>query len=272
MRWISSLILKASSPRLGREITTSPLPKETHSLYDTTPMAQRDPWEREYQHPLLVSMGDEPQRALLDCLKHLRRKEGLVIRGARVLDLGSGVGKNTIYLASQGADAVGIELSQTAVDISNNRAREQRVRVTFQRGNIGKPLPFNDASFDLLLDIMSSNSLNQKEREMYLHESNRVLKPGGHMIVRALCKDGDKNAQALLKIRPGRERDTYVMPEMDLTERVFTREDFLSTYAPYFTVLELEKKTNYARVNGKQFKRNYWLAMFKRAETHGQNP
>jgi hypothetical protein len=58
---------------------------------------------------------------------------------------------------------------------------------------------------------------------------------------------------------------------MDLTERVFTREDFLSTYSPYFTVLDLEKKTNYARVNGRQFKRNYWLAMLMRPKTNAQN-
>lgn len=228
-------------------------------------MAQRDPWEREYQNPQLVSMGDEPQRALLDCLKHLRRKEGLQIEGARVLDLGSGVGKNAIHLAKLGAHVVGIELSQAAIDISKQRAADSRVDVDFRRGNIGKAYPFEDASFDLILDIMSSNSLNEKERATYLEESHRVLKPGGHMVYRGLCKDGDKNARELLKRNPGRERDTYVMPGMELTERVFTRDDFVKTYAPFFTVLEMEKRTNYARVGDRQFKRNYWLAMLARA-------
>jgi SAM-dependent methyltransferase len=227
-------------------------------------MAQRDPWEREYQNPLLVSMGDEPQRALLDCLKHLRRKEGLTVNGARVLDLGSGVGKNAIHLAKLGSDVHAIEISQTAIDIAKERARNEKTDVDFIRGSIGKNYPFEDASFDLILDIMSSNSLNEKERETYLRESCRVLKPGGLMIVRGLCKDGDKNAQALLKMRPGKERDTYVMPEMDLTERVFTRDDFTAAYSPYFAILDLEKKTNYARVGDRQYKRNYWLAMLKK--------
>jgi SAM-dependent methyltransferase len=228
-------------------------------------MAQRDPWEREYQNPVLVSMGDEPQKALLECLKHLRRKEGLVIDGARVLDLGSGVGKNAIHLAKLGADVTGIELSQTALDISKQRMLEEKTRVDFRRGSIGKAYDFEDASFDLILDIMSSNSLNDKERQTYVQEAHRVLKPTGHMIVRGLCKDGDKNAKELVKKHPGRERDTYVMPGMELTERVFTREDFIATYSPYFTILDLEKKTNYARVGDRKFKRNYWLAMFARA-------
>lgn len=228
-------------------------------------MAQRNPWEREYQNPVLVSMGDEPQKALLECLKHLRRKEGLVIKGARVLDLGSGVGKNAIHLAKLGSDVVGIELSQTALDISKQRMLEEKTRVDFRRGSIGKPFDLEDASIDLILDIMSSNSLNDKERQTYLEESHRVLKPTGHMIVRGLCKDGDKNAKELVKKHPGRERDTYVMPGMELTERVFTREDFIATYSPFFRVIELEKKTNYARVGDRKFKRNYWLAMFARA-------
>jgi ubiquinone/menaquinone biosynthesis C-methylase UbiE len=227
-------------------------------------MAQRDPWEREYQDPKLVSMGDEPQRALLDCLKHLRRKEGLTIDGARVLDLGSGVGKNAIHLAKLGSEVHAIEISQTAINIAKERTRTEKTEVDFIRGSIGKHYPFEDASFDLILDIMSSNSLNEKERDTYLRESHRVLKPGGHMIMRGLCKDGDKNAKELLKRRPGKERDTYVMPGMDLTERVFTREDFIATYSPFFEILELEKKENYARVEDRLYKRNYWLAMLKR--------
>ncbi len=226
-------------------------------------MAQRDPWEREYQDPKLVSMGDEPQKALLRCLKFLRRKEGVVMEGARVLDLGSGAGKNAIHLAKLGCRATGIEISRTAVDIAKTRAADEKVRVEFLVGNIGKPFPFDDASFDLALDIMSSNSLNDKERDTFLRESHRVLKPGGHMVMRGLCKDGDKNAKELLKRRPGKERDTYVMPGMDLTERVFTREDFVAAYEPFFEILEMEKKENYARVEGRLYKRNYWLAILK---------
>ncbi len=227
-------------------------------------MRETNAWEREYQNPLLVSLGDEPQKALIECLKFLRRKRGVVFEGLRVLDLGSGVGKNSIYLAAKGSRVTGLELSPTAIGISKERAAKEGVKVDFIAANIGRPYAFPDASFDLILDIMSSNSLNEKERRTYLEESHRVLAPGGHMIMRGLCKDGDKNAKELIKRSPGRERDTYVMPEMGLTERVFTREDFLTAYSPYFTVLDLEKKTNYARVGGKQYKRNYWLAMLAR--------
>lgn len=224
-------------------------------------MPQLQPWEREYKNPRLVTLGDEPQKDLMKCLKFLRKERGVALSGLRVLDVGAGVGKNSIHLAELGNDCVGIEISPTAVAEARRRATETGVTVDFRTGDIGQPYPFPDASFDLVLDIMSSNSLNDAERETYARETRRVLKPGGHMIVRGLCKDGDKNANALLKSNPGPEKDTYVMPGMDLVERVFTREDFLATYSPRFEVLELDKKTNYARVGDRQFKRNYWLAV-----------
>ena len=227
-------------------------------------MPQLTPWEREYQNPQLVTLGDEPQKDLHKCLKVLRKERGVTLEGLKVLDLGSGVGKNSIFLAERGNACVGIELSPAAVAEAKRRASEMSVSVDFRIGDIGQPYPFPDSEFDLLLDIMSSNSLNDAERETYLKESHRVLKPGGHFIVRGLCKDGDKNANALLKMSPGPEKDTYVMPGMELTERVFSKEDFLAAYSPYFTVLELEKKTNYARVGDRQFKRNYWLAILAR--------
>lgn len=63
--------------------------------------------------------------------------------------------------------------------------------------------------------------------------------------MRALAKDGNKNVKNLLKLNPGREYDTYVIKETGLTERVFSREDFIKMYSKYFKILNLEKKTSY---------------------------
>ncbi len=227
-------------------------------------MPQLEPWEREYQFPLMISLGEEPQVDLKKALKFLRKKREVALEGLQVLDLGSGNGKNSIYLAEKGNNVIGIELSPTAVAMAKQRAEELDVDAQFRIGDIGQPYPFKDASFDLILDIMSSNSLNEAERAMYLKEMHRVLRPGGHIIYRGLCKDTDKNATALVKKFPGPEHDTYIMPTIGLTERVFTREDFTKLYSQYFTILELEKKTNYVTVDETKYKRNYWVAILAR--------
>lgn len=227
-------------------------------------MPQRDAWEREYLSPKLIVTGDEPQKDLMRFLKFLRRKEHVELTGLNIVDLGSGTGKNANYLASLGNTVTGIEIATNAIDMAEARANEEGVTVMYLHRSFGEPLPFPDHSIDLILDIMSSNSLNEAERALYLTEAHRILKPGGHMFFRGLCKDGDKNAKNLLKMHPGEEYDTYVNTDMGLTERVFGENDLRALYGTAFTIQELEKKSNYARFDGTLYKRNYWLCYLKK--------
>ncbi len=106
--------------------------------------------------------------------------------------------------------------------------------------------------------------MNEKGREIYLEEVNRVLKNGGYFFVRALAKDGNKNVKNLLKQSPGQEYDTYVIKEIGLTERVFSRDDFVKMYSKYFKILHLEKKANYTTFNNRIYKRDYWIAYLEK--------
>ena len=182
----------------------------------------------------------------------------------KVLDLGCGTGRNANYLATMSGLVTGFEISPTALKIAKIRAEMEKLKVDYRLQNIGEKYPCLDEAFDLVLDVTSSNSLNEKEREVYLKETHRVLKKGGHFFVRALCKDGDTNVKELLKISPGKEYDTYVNKEMNLTERVFSKEDFIKTYFPLFKIIKLEKKTGYAHFNNRIYKRNYWLGYLKK--------
>ena len=228
-------------------------------------MPQRKIWEKEYQNPQLLTKKAEPQNDFKRFLKFLRKTEKITLSGLAVLDLGAGTGRNSNYLAKLGAKVVGLEISETALDLSKARAKEERVEVDYRLLNIGSVYPFENEKFDLVLDVMSSNSLGEKEREIYLREVVRVLKTGGNFFVKALCKDGDKNAKNLLKMDPGKEKDTYLNKDMGLVERVFSRDDFIATYSSYFKIVQLLKKTNYAQFKGQSYKRNYWLGYFKKS-------
>jgi SAM-dependent methyltransferase len=220
-------------------------------------------WEREYRNPQLVTKDEKPQKDTLRFLKFLKKEEGVVLVGLRVLDIGSGTGRNANYLAELGNTVTGFEISQTAIDLARGRAEEHGLAVDYRRQNIGAKYPFPDDEFGLILDVASSNSLNEKEREIYLAETHRVLKNGGYFFVKTLCKDGDKNAKALLKTSPGPEPDTYINRDMGLTERVFGEQDFKDLYSKYFYIIRLEKKTSYTRFKNQSYKRNFWIAYMR---------
>ena len=235
-------------------------------------MPQTEAWEREYRNPKLVTGKAEPQNDVKRYLKFLKKEEKVSFDALRVLDLGCGTGRNANYLAEMIGEGTkpdmvmvtGFEISKTALNVAKERASDAGLRVDYKIQSIGEIYPCEDETFGLILDITSSNSLNEKEREIYLKETHRVLKSGGYFFVRALCKDGDTNVKELLKRSSGKEHDTYINTEMKLTERVFSKEDFIKTYTPYFLIQKLEKKTGYAHFNGRIYKRNYWLAYMKK--------
>jgi len=226
-------------------------------------MAQYTAWNREYEHSTFLTKDQKPQSDVLRALKYLK-KTGVPTFDLTVLDLGSGAGRNSNYLASKGNIVTGIEISDVAVAIARDYATKEHLGVTFIEGDIGASYQFPDNHFDLLLDITSSNSLNENERAIYLSESFRVLKPGGYFIVKALCKEGDENAKKLIAQHPGGEKDTYLIQELGLIERVFSKEDFEATYKQFFTILELKKKTSYTRMNNRVYKRNFWIAYLQK--------
>jgi len=217
-------------------------------------------WDREYNNPKFVTKNDEPQADTLRFLKYLKKEQKYKLEDKKILDLGCGTGRNSNYLAEKGNRVIGIEVSKSALSLAKERAKDLGTEVDYRLGDIGEPYEIEDGSIDVVLDVTSSNSLNEKGRNVYLEEINRVLKKDGFIFVRALCKDGDENAKRLLKQNPGGEYDTYIIKEIGLTERVFSKEDFINTYGQYFKFLKLEKKSGYTTFDGRIYKRNYWLA------------
>lgn len=226
-------------------------------------MNQQKAWEGEYDTQRFVRFNTEATQEVKNFARFLRRQEKVVFEDTHVLDLGSGVGKNAEYFASLGARVTGFEFAQNALIEARRRAKELEFSITYVNQNIGAPYPLPNESVDVALDVMSSNSLSEGERAVYLKELKRVLKPCGYILFRGLCKDGDKNAQNLLKTHPWKEKDTYVMPESNFHERVFSESDLLDTYTPFFTILKKEKKTHYTRFENKPYKRNYWVVYMK---------
>lgn len=223
-------------------------------------MAQRKAWEDEYRKPKLVTLSQEPHNDVRKFWKFLKKEYPVPAEKLHMLDLGSGTGKHAFYFAELGATVVGIEISETALKIAEQRNALEKLPVRFVQGDIGEKYPFESASFDVVLDILSSNSLHEAGRETYLRETARVLKPGGFLMVKILCKDGDKNAHALLASNPGKEKDTYTIPKINLTERVFSKEDFEKTYGTFFTIRQLEKNSSYTLFDNQRYKRNFWIA------------
>lgn len=109
--------------------------------------------------------------------------------GAKVLDVGSGGGLFTNYMADRRPDVtiIGIDLADAQLRRAAKRMKAYGDRVSFRRGD-ATAIDFADDTFDGVISYGSVKHWTSQEKGMA--ECVRVLKPGGPLLV----TDADRSA------------------------------------------------------------------------------
>ncbi len=131
-------------------------------------------WNRVYQSDNTF-FGDEQSQFATLCLKHMKSNNV-----KKVLEIGAGHGRDTIFFATNGLEVDALDYSNTSIEIINKKAYEKKLPVKSQLFDVKKPLPFKDACFDAVYSHMLLNMrFSQAELHSILSEIRRVLKPNG---------------------------------------------------------------------------------------------
>ena len=123
--------------------------------------------------------SDVPDHRLVEVVEGPDR-----LAAGRAVDLGSGTGRNAIYLARHGWDVVGVEMSGYAVEVSTRKATEQGVPARFVQGDVTK-LPDLDigAAFNLFMDGGCYHTLPPGRRDAFGESVTAVAAPGARLIM-----------------------------------------------------------------------------------------
>ncbi len=100
--------------------------------------------------------------------------------GARVLDIGCGLGREAFRLADSGFDVAGIDISEEVITQVRQLSAEKGYDIPFIAYD-GRKLPFPDDSFDAVLIWAQTFGLlyGEEYKRDVLAECRRALKPGG---------------------------------------------------------------------------------------------
>jgi ubiquinone/menaquinone biosynthesis C-methylase UbiE len=108
--------------------------------------------------------------------------------GADVLDAPCGYGRHSLPLARAGYRVTGLDRSEPMLAEAHRRAGDVD-NPRWVRGD-HRELPFEDASFDLVLNLFSSLGFRGEDGDRRtLGEFARVLRPGGALIVETMHRD-----------------------------------------------------------------------------------
>ena len=134
--------------------------------------------------------GLDPSKAAINTLKTLKEK-----KIKKVVELGAGLGRDTIYFAKNLINVEALDYSPSAIKIINKKILEHKLSnlVSTQIFDVRKKLPFEDNSVEACFShMLYCMALTTIEIECLNKEICRILKPGGINIYTARhTEDGD---------------------------------------------------------------------------------
>ncbi|MBP9091382.1 class I SAM-dependent methyltransferase [bacterium] len=130
-------------------------------------------WEKAW------NMCKVPYTQLPDLSYIPRIAEELNKAGAKkVLDLGCGSGWLSVYLARQGFDVVGVDVSAQAINLANTWASQEDLKISFDVGDASQ-LQYQAGSFDAVVANSIFEHFPMKQAQLLTDKVNSMLKEGG---------------------------------------------------------------------------------------------
>ena len=102
------------------------------------------------------------------------------LRGKKILGLASGGGQQMPVFTALGAKCTVLDYSSKQIESERMVAEREGYKITVIQGDMTKPLPFEDETFDLIFHPVSNCYV--KEVRPIWKECFRVLKKGGYLL------------------------------------------------------------------------------------------
>lgn len=137
-------------------------------------------WGKPISHEEYVDACNGKWGVLLTPTKPAPKEWFGELKGKRILGLASGGGQQMPVFAALGAECTVFDYSLRQLESERMVSRREGYGIDVVRGDMTKPLPFEDDSFDLIFHPVS-NCYVQEVKPIF-KECYRVLKPGGILL------------------------------------------------------------------------------------------
>lgn len=175
---------------------------------------------------------EEPDEIVIDFAKLLKKEK----RGMRVLDLGCGAGRHQVFMAKQGFEAHGTDISETGLKLTKQRLERQNLEVYLVKCDM-KALPYVNSCFDAVINLHAIYHQKLEGIQETISEIHKILRKRGLLLINFLSK-------RTYSYRKGTEveEDTFIEQE-GIEKRVlhhFTDKEEIEHLFKGFKIVNLE--------------------------------
>jgi cyclopropane fatty-acyl-phospholipid synthase-like methyltransferase len=96
----------------------------------------------------------------------------------RVLDVGCGTGEHVMLAASHGAEAMGVDMAELAIERARAKAQQRGISATFEVADV-LHLDRLRRQFDVITDSGVFHVFDDEERPVYVKSLRSALRPAG---------------------------------------------------------------------------------------------
>ena len=221
-------------------------------------MDQQQAWNQEYSiaQGIPTSTRTTPSSAVKRLLEYIKKHR--LETGKKTIDLGCGIGRNTLYLVEQGYRVTAVDFAESALEKFHHTLEKSPYsdRVTLKQIDLAKPLPFADDSFDIAIDIVTTMSLTPQEIVGLEAELRRIMRPDGLFLTYVLSDDDG----FLAATAPS--QTTTTIKKTGITDNYFSEKRLRELYK-HWHVLELAKVEKIDFFYGKNYTRRIWWVLLR---------
>jgi SAM-dependent methyltransferase len=171
------------------------------------------------------------------------------IKGVKkILDLGCGTGRHSLYLSKRGFNVYATDVSPTAVKIAGEKAAELGLKDIYFRQHDMRSIPFKDNYFDAVICTWTLHHGKLAQIQRTIDEVHRVLAPGGIFLtdIPSVTTAGAKNGREI-------EKNTVIGKgggEDDVPHHYSTKEEIVTLFAGFGELkVRLYTNTEYYRAD-----------------------
>ena len=166
---------------------------------------------------------EAPPRVLVELVQ-----SGRVVP-CRAVDLGCGAGNYAVWLALEGFEVTGIDLSAAAIARAQELARSRRAPCRFAVADLLEPPEAFDGCFDFAFDWLVLHHVFPADRPRYVASIYRMVRPGGLYL--SVCFSEDDQAIA--------GEGKYRQPQLGTLLYLSSEREIRDLFEPWFDVEEL---------------------------------